>query len=298
MRSLFIAISFMVSYSAGAAVPVVQRDLAYAEPKNERQCLDVYAPPGAKNRPIMVWIHGGAWERGDKKLVHHKPQAFVDRDYVFVAINHRFHPAVTIREILEDVAKAIRFTHDRAREFGGDPNTIFVGGHSSGAHLAAMVCTDERYLRAEGLSFKILHGCIPVDGNTYDVVQQVKLTESLQTRPPFTSHRIRFGPTARQRELSPITYVARERGIPPFLILHIADFPQKAQPNAQTTGLQSHLLANALLRVALVPVRVVAVPGKDHRTLDSDIGAPDDPSAKAIFDFMDSRLKLSRQETP
>jgi acetyl esterase/lipase len=283
-----------MSFGLGlAAEPVVHRDLAYAQPKNERQSLDVYAPIDATNRPMMVWIHGGAWERGDKTLVHHKPQAFVDHGFVFVSINHRFVPDVTIREIMQDVAKAIRFACDHAREFGGDPNTLFVGGHSSGAHLAALVCTDERYLQAEGLSFGILKGCVPVDGNTFDVVQQVELTELLKQRPPFTSHRIKFGTTAMQRELSPVTYVARDRGIPPFLILHIADFPE-TQPSAQTTGLQSHILANALLREALVPVKVVAIPGRNHRTIDSDIGLPEYEGTKAIFEFLAARTNPSR----
>src|SRR6059058_1479749 len=60
-----------------AAEPKVHRDLAYAEPKNKRQTLDVYAPAGGKNQPIVVWIHDGGWQAGDKKEVQKKPQAFV-----------------------------------------------------------------------------------------------------------------------------------------------------------------------------------------------------------------------------
>src|SRR5262249_54797176 len=59
--------------------PKAHRGLAYAEPKNERQTLDVYAPTTGKNLPVVVWIHGGGWQAGDKKEVHHKPQAFADK---------------------------------------------------------------------------------------------------------------------------------------------------------------------------------------------------------------------------
>src|SRR6476659_6103154 len=93
-----------------AAEPKVHRDLAYAEPKNERQTLDVYAPTEGRNHPVIVWIHGGGWQAGDKKDVQKKPQAFADKGFVFVSINYRLLPKVTIKQMAGDVAKAIRWT--------------------------------------------------------------------------------------------------------------------------------------------------------------------------------------------
>ena len=95
-----------------------------------------------------------------------KPQAFVDKDLVFVSINYRLLPNATIKQIAWDVAKAIKWTHDHAKEYGGDPDTFFVMGHSAGAQLAALVCTDDRYLKSAGLSFTLVKGCVPVDGDT------------------------------------------------------------------------------------------------------------------------------------
>src|SRR5262245_23259333 len=143
-----------------AAEPKAHRGLAYAEPKNERQTLDVYATVGGKNRPVVVWIHGGGWQAGDKKDVHGKPQAFADKGFVFVSVNYRLLPKATIKEMAGDVAKAIRWVHDHARDYGGDPNTLFVMGHSAGAQLAALVCTDDRYLKAEKLSLSLVKGCV------------------------------------------------------------------------------------------------------------------------------------------
>ena len=80
---------------------------------------------------------------------------------------------MTIKQIAEDVAKAIHWTHDHASDYGGDPNTIFVMGHSAGAQLAALVCTDDRYLKAERLSLSIIKGCVPVDGDTYDLPMRI-----------------------------------------------------------------------------------------------------------------------------
>src|SRR6266567_4250515 len=82
-----------------AAEPQIHRGLAYAEPKNERQMLDVYVPTEGKNLPVVVWIHGGGWKRGDKADVFAKPQAFVDKGFVLVSINYRFVPNVTVKQI-------------------------------------------------------------------------------------------------------------------------------------------------------------------------------------------------------
>jgi arylformamidase len=146
--------------------PKVHRGLAYAEPKNERQTLDVYAPAEGKDHPVVFWIHGGGWQAGDKAEVQTKPKAFVDKGFVFVSTNYRLLPKVTIKQMAEDVAKAIRWTHDHAKDYGGDPDALVVMGHSAGAQLAALVCTDDSYLKAEKLSLSLIKGCVPVDGDT------------------------------------------------------------------------------------------------------------------------------------
>jgi arylformamidase len=261
-----------------AADPRVHRDLAYAEPKNERQTLDVYAPAEGKNHPIVFWIHGGGWQRGSKTEVQSKPQAFVDKGFVFVSTNYRFVPSVTIKEMAGDIAKAIRWTHDHAKEYGGDPDTIFVMGHSAGAQLAALVCTDHRYLKAEGLSLSIIKGCVPVDGDTYDVPMQIATVEARRAE----IYKRKFGDAESQKDLSPVTHVAKGKSIPPFLILHVADHPE--------TKAQSQRLAKTL-QEAGVSAKAFAAEGKTHGTINSELGLPDDKPTKALYDFLDGVLK-------
>jgi acetyl esterase/lipase len=167
----------LLAAQAVADEPRTHRDIPYAEPRNERQMLDVHAPKEGKNHPIVFWVHGGGWQRGDKTEVKAKPQAFVDRGFVFASTNYRFVPNVTIKQMAGDIAKSIRWAHDHAEEFGGDPNAIFVMGHSAGAQLAALVSIDDRYLKAERLSLSIIKGCVPVDGDTYDVPMQIATVE-------------------------------------------------------------------------------------------------------------------------
>ena len=279
MRIVPLSVILLAVTPLAAAESKVHRDLAYAEPKNERQTLDVYAPAEGKDHPIIVYIHGGGWKAGDKKGVQKKPQAFTDKGFVFVSTNYRFVPNVTVKEMTADIAKAIRFVHDHAKEHGGDPNSIVVMGHSAGAHLAALVCTDDSYLKAEKLPMTVLKGCVPVDVSVYDIPKRLKDGGSV---PPETFTKL-FGETEEsQRDYSPAAHVAKGKGIPPFLILHVADRPD--------TKAQSHWLADKL-KDAGVEAKVVAAEGKTHGTINSDLGLPDDKPTKELFEFLDGLMK-------
>lgn len=276
MRAMFAVL--LLAMPAYAADPAAHRDLAYVEPKNERQTLDVFAPTEGKDHPIVFWIHGGGWEGGDKTDVQTKPQAFVDKGFIFVSINYRLLPAATIKQMAGDVAKAIRWTCDHAQEYKGDPNTIFVGGHSAGAQLAALICTDDSYLKAEGLSLSIIKGCVPVDGDNYDVPLQI----AIEPQKSAASHSKKFGSVESQKALSPVTHVASGKGIPPFLILYVAD--------NQLTGGQAKRLAQALEEAGL-SAKLVAAEGKTHGTINSDLGLRDDKPTQALWEFVDGVLK-------
>jgi acetyl esterase/lipase len=271
--------------AGGSTGPQVYRDLPYAEPRNERQMLDVYSPAGAKNRPVVFWIHGGGWQRGDKKEMHAKPQAFTDKGFVFATTNYRFIPNVTMQQIAGDVAKSIRWMYDHAAEYGGDRESIIVMGWSAGAQLAALICTDDRYLKAEGLALTNIKGCVPVDGDTFYPALQIDTFDARPGARRPSGYRSKF-PEGSDRELSSVLYVSKDKGIPPFLIIHIGGRPESG------TAIQAQVLANSL-QVAGVPVQVVAADGKTHLTLDTDLGLPSEASTKAVFDFLDRVLKKS-----
>jgi len=258
-----------------AAVPRIDRDLTYAGENNPRQALDVYAPSEGKRHPVVVWIHGGGWQAGDKGEVDAKPRAFVAKGHVFVSVNYRLLPDATIAQMAGDVARAIRWVHDHAGDYGGDPETFFVAGHSAGAQLAALVCTDVRYLKNEGLAPSILKGCVPVDGDTYDVPMQVATVEDRRAK----SYRQKFGDEASQKELSPVSHAAKGKEIPPFLILHVAGHPE-------TRG-QSQRLAQAL-REAGISAKAYPAEGKDHGTINADLGKPGDEPTRAVFEFLEA----------
>lgn len=262
------------------------RDIPYASPAHERQVLDVHAPPGAKGLPVVFWIHGGGWQTGHKGLVARKPQAFNDAGLVFVSINHRLLPKAEMGDIVRDVAKAMKWVHDHVAEYGGDPNRVLVMGHSSGGQLAALICTDDRYLKAEGLTLAMIKGCVPVDADTFDVPAIIEVAETrarVHGRPmPTYGHRQKFGnDPAKHKDFSAVTHVAAGKGIPPFLILHVAE-------NADTSAQAQRL--RAALEEARVPVTVLGVRETTHAQLNDNLGKPDDPGSQALFAFVKQAL--------
>ena len=240
-----------------------------------------------KNLPVVFWIHGGGWQGGDRSEVQIKPQAFADKGFVFVSTGYRLLPNVEMVAIFRDIAKSVHWVHDHIAEFGGDPNRILVMGHSAGAQLAALICIDDRYLKTEGLFLAIIKGCVPVDGDTYDVPAIIETAETRrrvhhQPQAKF-GHREKFGnDSAKHLDYSAVTHVAKGKGIPPFLILHVADHPD--------TSAQAERLA-AVLKEADIPTKVFAAKETNHSKLNENLGLPDDPPTKAMFEFVSEVLK-------
>ena len=277
----------ILALASAAEAQNVKRNIPYAEPAHERNVLDIYAPDGAKNLPVVFWIHGGGWQTGDKTSVQNKPQAFLDKGFVFVSTNYRLLPNVDMGTLIRDVAKSLGWVHKHIAEHGGDPKRMFVMGHSAGAQLAALLCTDDRYLKAEGVPFSVLKGCVPVDGDTYDVPAIIETAETRrrvhgQPQAKF-GHREKFGnDPAKHRDFSAVTHVAKDKGISPFLILHVSDHPDNTA-QAQRLG--------AVLKDAGVPVKVFGAKETNHIKINANLGLPNDPATKALFEFVSAALK-------
>jgi acetyl esterase/lipase len=283
----FIGLLFVaVACFAEAQAQTVTRDIPYAT-THERQVLDVYAPVGATNLPVVFWIHGGGWQSGDKSMVALKPKAFMDAGFVFVSINHRLLPVVEMDAITRDVASALGWVHKNIATRGGDPARVLVMGHSSGGQLAALMCTDDRYAKAEGFALTTIKGCAPVDADTFDIPAIIEMAETrarVHHLPlPTYGHRQKFGnDPAKHRDFSAVTHVARNKGIPPFLILHIAGHPD--------TTAQARRLAT-VLEAAGISAKVVAGRETTHASINDNIGVSNDPVTKELLAFAAGAIK-------
>jgi acetyl esterase/lipase len=286
MKHIICLLIVAIGCASDADAQRVTRDIRYGT-ASERQVLDVHAPDGAKNLPVVFWIHGGGWQTGDKSMVALKPKAFMDAGFVFVSINHRLLPTVDMTAITRDVASALGWVHKNIATHGGDPTRLLVMGHSSGGQLAALMCTDDRYGKAEGVSLTMIKGCVPVDADTFDIpaIIEVAETRARAHRLPLPTygHRQKFGnDAAKHVDFSAVTHVARDKGIPPFLILHIAGHPD--------TGAQARRFAN-VLEGSGIPVKVVAGRETTHASINDNIGAANDPVTKELFAFVADAIK-------
>jgi acetyl esterase/lipase len=258
--------------------------LAYAQREGvdpDRLSLDIYTPNGAQNWPVMVMIHGGGWQIGDKSNANisaTKPAFFAAEGYVYVAINYRLSPTVQHPAHVEDVAAALAFLHDNIAKYGGNPDRLFVMGHSAGAHLAALVATDARRLMAYNKPLTILRGVVLLDGGGYDIPEIINLRGALRNNASVKIYTTAF--TTDEKvwiDASPMTHVAAGKGIPPFLIIHVA--------RSIGTRQQAQRLGEALA-AAGVPAKVYEARGKTHSTLNRDIGRRNDAPTAEIMAFL------------
>jgi acetyl esterase/lipase len=177
--------------------------IAYAA--RARQTLDVCRPIGAASAPVVVFFYGGGWRSGRKGLYRYVAKALARRGYVAVVPDYRIYPEVRYPEFIEDAALAVRWVKDNIGRFGGDPATVFLQGHSAGAHIAAMLAIDGRWLQQVELSpHRDIAGLIGLAG-PYDYL-------------PLRDETLKviFGGADRQ-ETQPIFHVSP--GAPPALLL-------------------------------------------------------------------------------
>jgi acetyl esterase/lipase len=268
-----------------AAAQRLTRDIPYVDNGHKRHVLDIYTPenPAGKSLPVMFWIHGGGWQAGDKSDVALKPKVLTERGFVFVSTNYRLLPEVQMDALMGDVARSVGWVHRNIARHGGDPTRIFVGGHSAGAQVAALICTDDRYLKKEGMSFDVLKGCVPVDGDTYDIPKIIMTAEHRQAiygGKMFTfGHRQKFGNNPEKHvDFSAVTHVAKGKGIPPFLILYFAGNPD--------TRAQAQIL-ESVLKAAQIPAKSYGKNDSNHSRLNDDLGNPGDPATQEFYKFLD-----------
>lgn len=209
-------------------------ELSYG--KDPLQKLD-YCKPEKKGAPLVVFVHGGGWKRGDKRdAAGQKAEHFRGQGYAFASINYRLVPACTVEQQAQDVAAALAFLTKKADSLGFDRNRIVLMGHSAGAHLSALVGTDMSYLKNAGFNAKSLRGVIPLDGACYDVPKQTAQGGEFM----HDTYLQAFGSeTARQLKLSPIHHAVSPNA-PGFLILHVRRIDGTAQSKALGDALRKN----------------------------------------------------------
>jgi len=254
----------------------------YAYGADPLQKLDFWHAATTKPAPLILFVHGGGWKRGDKKNATgaQKVEHLTGEGYAFASINYRLVPTATIEQQAADVSAAVAWLRGNAGRLGIDASRIVLMGHSAGAHLAALVGTDPQYLAASGLSSSDLRGVIALDGACYDVARQIAEGGRFM-RDTYVEA---FGSEpARQRALSP-TFHAAAPNAPAFLIIHIDRADGKVQSEA---------LAKALLQAG-TSTEVYGVDGtglRGHLEINRSLGSADHPATAVVDGWLRKLLR-------
>ena len=226
------------------------------------------------NAPVVLYAHGGSWVRGDKRRALFKPAALVPEGYPFASMNYRFRPRVTLSDMARAVAAAAAWLRAHAVKYGGDGSSVFLMGHSAGAHLVSVVGANGQFLSAAGGSLADLDGVVAIDTAMYNV--------PLQMKQPGPAHARAFGDDpSTWLAVSPWDHVAPDKGIPPFLLL-VSD----GRPTMDTQVVPM----KRKLEGAGVRALVHEGKGRAHTPLDTYLGALGDESTQVLLKFRASSL--------
>jgi len=213
---------------------LAQHDFPYdADPL---QRLDIVTPQG-KGFPTVVFVHGGSLSSGDKADTDYGKvcDAFPAAGIACANVNYRLMPAVSWPAPVEDVAAAVAWVHNHIGERGGDPNRIFLLGHSSGAMLVARVGADASLLAKENVTPDFVRGVMPMGSIMWDddLRQSVEKNGREQVAAGFARdpRGKSYGTLDAYESVWPIKYV--RKGMPPFLFL-IAEREQVNPPILKT----------------------------------------------------------------
>lgn len=176
------------------------------------QHLNVYAPRRPdKPAPVMIFIHGGSWKSGKKELYYYLGKRLARKGVVAVVIDYPLSPAAQYNEMALSAAQAVQWTQQHIADYGGDPNRIFVSGHSAGGHLAALIAVRDAYFDTLGIANPI-RGVVLIDAAGLDMYGYLseRAPEERKYQTTFTKD------PATWKEASPLYHLHDD--LPPFLI--------------------------------------------------------------------------------
>ena len=140
--------------------------------------LDVYVPEETIRAPVIIFWHGGMWKQGSKDDVRFVGAELARSGYVTVIPNYRLYPQVRFPTFLDDAARSVAWVRKKIASFAGDPNAIFLMGHSAGAYIATMLAFDNSYLAEYGQAAKCIRGVIGMAG-PYTLERPAVLVDSI-----------------------------------------------------------------------------------------------------------------------
>ena len=248
-------------------------DISYkdgpTEYEKERCKLDLYLPDNKKNFPVVVWFHGGGLKFGDKSEDHATivAKALVEKEIAVVLVNYRLNPGVKFPAYIDDAAAVVKWVFSNIRNYGGETNSIFIGGHSAGAFLTYMLGLDERYLNKYNIKTNRIAGLIPVSSQVYchsTIREELGIEEEKVIN-----------------ETCPFYYISKSS--PPIKCL-FAEEDVIIEDN--------QLLIKKLKEAGHKDCEIKIIPNRNHMSTIMEMKSPDDPALHEIVQFITDKVNI------
>ena len=274
MKYSLLMLAAILSLLSSCSIKPVSKTKNVSFSKNTNMLLDVYALRKSKTpRKILVFVYGGNWMHGKKSIYRFFGKGMARKGIVCVVLNYRLSPGANINDMATDVSEAVKWTQDNAASFKGDPNNIYISGHSAGGHLAAMMATDNSYFETLNMSNPI-KGTVLIDAFGLDMYSYLKISKNPKDSiyiPTFTNN------PANWKKYSPIYHLKNET--PPFLMfVGGKTYPVIKQLNAEFYQEQKKHQPG---------LEVITVKRKKHVPMIFQFVNPGAKSYKHILSFMD-----------
>ncbi len=290
-----------VPSGAGAATAHLNLnyDLGSPPPQAKLNQLDLYTPDGVgpeNRRPVIVYVHGGAWSIGDKaNQIQNKVNLFTGAGYVFASINYRLSPdsgnpetnpaRIKFPDHPHDVGEALGWLARHVASYGGDPERIALIGHSAGAHLVSLVSTDPAYVSAYGIHQWQLVGTVSLDSDAYDIPHRIATGGPQAQAILYNAFATPSENAAGNAWVlgSPVTWAGPKD--PPFLLVPQAAIPDRV---AESQKFAAALAAGSGASVFPVPY--------DHEGINDAVGSPTDTAGETarIMDFLSAAVAAAK----
>jgi len=164
--SSYITAFFLIGFSAYCFGTEVNRelDIFYTDEKDTLRSVDVFWSNNSNDANVIVFVHGGGWLSGDKKQYREMAESLASSGMTVVLVNYRLSPKVKFPTHLEDVCAALAWTINSVSNYNGDPNKIFLMGHSAGGYLITMAVCDDEYINLYDIAPSDIAGIITISG--------------------------------------------------------------------------------------------------------------------------------------
>jgi dienelactone hydrolase len=259
----------------------VLRDLTYYEGKDadrRKHKLNLILPESEKPVPVVMWIHGGGWTQGDRRIYTALGRRFAEQGIGLAAISYRLSPKVRHPEHIKDCARAFAWLHKNVKKHGGDPDRLFVSGQSAGGHLSALLTLDRSWLEELEVPADALKGAVPMSG-----VYEIPAVREDAVGPLAIFHRAFGGDEDVCRKASPVTHV--KKLTVPMMVITETDDNFFLRPGMKK-------FRKAFEKAGIDDVRFVDAKDRNHISIVTHMMRKgEDPARDAIITFVKQRCK-------